>query len=268
MAAVLTPILPAAAFAAVRAGEVESSRGECFARTVAAQRALKQDADVYIGDSVGTGTGSSLGLLLGAATRVQLGAESQLRIDRFIINAGGILRLDRGALLYDHDPKDGPDIVTVRTPCGLLAARGTRFFAGPSNGAFGVFVERGAVLVPGVNTAVQLIGGQGTEIAPPGRRTFDAGDLEGATDCGRNGAVRTLSRDSRLGQRIDHSLLIKVFDGRMDCLVECVDVGECLMGEVMRLQVVPDDLDIIEFGRVFWQPLNGEPVCPGGERRA
>ena len=40
------------------------------------------------------------------------------------------------------------------------------------------------------------------------------------------------------------------------------------MGEVMSLQIVPDDLDIIEFGRVFGQPFDGEPVCPGGERRA
>jgi hypothetical protein len=166
--ALLMPMLSAAAFAAVRAGEVESSRGECFARTVAARRALTPDADVFIGDSVGTGTDSSLGLLLGAATRVQLGAESQLRIDRFIVNAGGILRLDRGALLYDHDPKDGPDNVTVRTPFGLLAVRGTRFFAGPSNGVFGVFVQSGAVLVLGVNTAVQLTAGLGTDIAAPG----------------------------------------------------------------------------------------------------
>ena len=36
----------------------------------------------------------------------------------------------------------------------------------------------------------------------------------------------------------------------------------------MRLEVVPDDLDVIEFGRVFGQPLDGEPVCAGGERRA
>jgi transposase len=80
--------------------------------------------------------------------------------------------------------------------------------------------------------------------------------------------IRRLSRDSRLSQRIDHSLLIKVIDGRVDRLVERVDVGEGLMGEVMRFQIVPDDLDIIEFGRVFGQPLNGEPVCPGGERGA
>ena len=77
-----------------------------------------------------------------------------------------------------------------------------------------------------------------------------------------------LSRDSRLGQRIDHSLLIEVIDGRVDRSVERVDVRECLVGKVMCLQIVPDDLDIIEFRHVFGQPLNGEPVCPGGECHA
>jgi hypothetical protein len=34
---------------------------------------------------------------------------------------------------------------------------------------------------------------------------------------------RYLSRDSRLGQRNDHTLAVKVFDGRVDGLVECGD---------------------------------------------
>ncbi len=161
-------LTPADAAAAVRAGAVETSRGDCFARTVSSRRTLTPEAAVFVGDSVGTGVDSSLGLLLGAATKIRLGAETQLRIDRFIVNAGGILNLDRGAILYDHDPKDGADAVAVRSPFGLLAVRGTRFFAGPSNGVFGVFVERGAVMVVGVHTAVRLAPGQGTNLAAPG----------------------------------------------------------------------------------------------------
>jgi len=46
---------------------------------------------------------------------------------------------------------------------------------------------------------------------------------------------------------------------------ECCDVGEDLMGEVMCLEVMPDDLDIIEFGRILRQPLDGEPVGAGGK---
>jgi len=156
------------AAAALRAGEVETSRGDCFARTVSSRRVLAPDADVFIGDSVGTGVDSSLGLRLGTATKVQLGAETQLRIDRFVVNAGGILNLNHGAILYDHEPGAGPDSLTVRSPFGLVAVRGTRFFAGPSNGVFGVFVERGAVMVVGVNTAVNVAAGMGTNIATPG----------------------------------------------------------------------------------------------------
>jgi hypothetical protein len=35
-----------------------------------------------------------------------------------------------------------------------VAVRGTRFFAGPSNGVFGVFVVRREVMVVGMNTAM------------------------------------------------------------------------------------------------------------------
>src|SRR5579863_9935689 len=107
-------------------------------------------------------------MLLGTATMVRLGTEAQLLIDRFIVNAGGVLTLDRGGILYDHDPKAGEDATAVRAPFGLMAVRGTRFFAGPSNGVFGVFVERGAVFVLGVSTAVTVTAGLGTNIAAPG----------------------------------------------------------------------------------------------------
>jgi hypothetical protein len=150
------------------AGAVETARGECYALTAAARRDLTPAAEVFVGDAVGTGTQSALGLRLGAATQVKLGAEARLRIDRFLVNAGGVLVLDRGGMLYDHNAKDGPSDLTVRSPFGLVAVRGTRFFAGPSNGVFGVFVEHGAVSVIGVRTAVQLVSGLGTNIERPG----------------------------------------------------------------------------------------------------
>jgi hypothetical protein len=124
---------------------------------------------VFVGDAVATGPQSALVLRLGAVTEVRLGAEARLRIDRFLVNAGGVLVLDRGAMLYDHDEKEGgPNDVTVRSPYGLIAVRGTRFFAGPSNGVFGVFVEQGTVTVVGVQTAVTVTSGLGTNIARPG----------------------------------------------------------------------------------------------------
>jgi len=51
----------------------------------------------------------------------------------------------------------------------------------------------------------------------------------------------------------------------MDFPVEVVGVGEGLVSEVMGFEVAPDRLDVVEFGRVFGQPLHGQPVRPGGE---
>ena len=51
----------------------------------------------------------------------------------------------------------------------------------------------------------------------------------------------------------------------MDGVVEGGDVCEGLVGEVMGLKIAPDRLDFIEFGGIFRQPLDGEPVCAGGQ---
>ncbi len=154
--------------AAEPAGNVATSRGECYALTSAARRDLAPAAAVFVGDAVGTGVQSALGLHLGTATEVRLGAEARLRIDRFVVNAGGVLVLERGGLLYDHDPAGGPSEVAIRGTFGLIAVRGTRFFAGPSNGVFGVFVARGSVMVVGARTFVMVTSGFGTDIRQPG----------------------------------------------------------------------------------------------------
>ena len=72
-------------------------------------------------------------------------------------------------------------------------------------------------------------------------------------------------RDSWLGQRIGDALAVEINDGVMDGLVERVGVGEGLVGEVMGLKIAPDRLDVVEFGRVFRQPFDGEPVRAGGQ---
>ena len=76
---------------------------------------------------------------------------------------------------------------------------------------------------------------------------------------------RDLSRDSWHGQRIGDALAVEIDDGVMDGLVEGRDVCESLVGEVIGLKIAPDRLDFIKFGGVFWQPLDGEPVCAGGQ---
>src|SRR5262245_24792402 len=51
----------------------------------------------------------------------------------------------------------------------------------------------------------------------------------------------------------------------MNCLVENIGIGEGLMGEIVSLEIMPNDLDIIEFRCIFRQPFGGEPVGALGE---
>jgi ferric-dicitrate binding protein FerR (iron transport regulator) len=68
----------------------------------------------------------------------------------------------------------------IQTSFGLIAVRGTRFFAGQSAGVFGVFVERGRVAVSAAGTEVLVRAGQGTNIAHPGDAPTPAAPWGGA----------------------------------------------------------------------------------------
>jgi ferric-dicitrate binding protein FerR (iron transport regulator) len=152
------------------AGAVEDVKGEAFAEADTVRRALERTAPVFIGDDVGTGTASRLAMRLGRDTNIRLGEKARLKIDRFVVDAGGEITLQSGPLLFDRPPGSTPAPVRIRSPFALIAVRGTRFFAGPSNGRFGVFVERGSVAVTGAGQQVVLRDGDGTDIAWPGAR--------------------------------------------------------------------------------------------------
>ena len=151
-----------------RAGLVEEVVGDGFAETGLARRSLSRDLPVFIADRVSTGEGSRLGLHLGSRTRVRMGERTRLVIDRYLVDAGGEFTLETGALLFDRQRGSAPSPVQVRSPFALIAVRGTRFFAGPSAGVFGVFVARGVVTVSGGGGRVVLRQGEGTNIRFPG----------------------------------------------------------------------------------------------------
>src|SRR5271166_711246 len=67
-------------------------------------------------------------------------------------------------------------------------------------------------------------------------------------------------RDSLIDQRTAVSLGVQGGHSGVNGSVEIVGVSEGLMGEMMSFEIAPDGLDVVEFGCVFWQPLDGEPV--------
>ena len=159
-------VIPAGAVE--RVGAVDDINGEAFAELDAARRVLDRAAPVFLGDEVVTGVASRLGMRLGRDTKIRLGEQARLKIDRYLVNAGGEVTLTSGQLLFDGPPHGAPSGVQVRSPFALIAVRGTRFFAGPSNGRFGVFVARGSVAVTSAGQQVILREGEGTDVVAPG----------------------------------------------------------------------------------------------------
>jgi hypothetical protein len=150
------------------AGTIETMRGDAYAEGPKPRRALRPTAELFVGDLVETATNSAVTMHLGKVTYVKLGALAKFRIDNFVIDAGGTFDLEQGPMLFDHNSNDKNENVQVRSPFGLIAVRGTRFFAGPSNDVFGVFVAQGLVAVTGGGRTVTLRPGLGTNIANPG----------------------------------------------------------------------------------------------------
>ena len=150
------------------AGSVEDIKGEAFAEARAERRSLERAAPLFINDLVGTGTDSRLTLQLGKDTTLRVGARARLTLDRLLVNAGGEITLQSGPILFDRPVTSAPAQMQIRSSFGLIAVRGTRFFAGPSAGGFGVFVVRGSVTVAAAGRRVRLRAGQGTIIVRPG----------------------------------------------------------------------------------------------------
>ena len=154
--------------AADTAGKVEDLKGNAFADAGQQHRALDKTSPVYVGDRVSTGASSRLTMRLGTDTTVKLGENTQLVIDRYISETGGEISLESGPMLFDRPPGARREAVQIRSPYAVMAVRGTQFFAGPSNGVFGVFVKEGTLEVSAAGSTVTLTSGQGTNLQAPG----------------------------------------------------------------------------------------------------
>jgi ferric-dicitrate binding protein FerR (iron transport regulator) len=158
-------VFNASSLAADPAGRVDDIRGEAFADASNQHRALEKASSLYIGDRVGTGPTSRLTMLLGEDTTIRLGERANLVIDKFLAQTGGEISLESGPMLFERPAGARAVPVRIKSSYGLIAVRGTKFFAGPSNGVFGVFVDQGTVVVSAAGAEVVLQAGQGTNLA-------------------------------------------------------------------------------------------------------
>src|ERR1700741_2204474 len=81
-------------------GSVEDVTGEAFGELEAVRRTLDRAAPGFLSEEVATGVASPLGMGLGRNTTVRLGEQARLKIDRFLVDAGGGMKLRSGAMLF------------------------------------------------------------------------------------------------------------------------------------------------------------------------
>ena len=169
--------------APIDAGLVEEVTGSATASGAGGARPLAPHDGVFIGDDVATAILSRARLALGHDTIVRLGENANLRIDKYLLDAGGTLSVGAGAILLDKTPSKGP--TRLKGAFGLILVRGTRVFAGPSNGVIGVFVAHGTISLTSGGATVTLHDGEGSDVAAPGARptppkTWGAGRVQAA----------------------------------------------------------------------------------------
>lgn len=114
------------------AGRIKSTTGTVRLVHGGSEFSAQPGQIVYQGDLIRTGRDGRLGLTLNDDTRLSLGPDSELRLDRFSYEpADGQLalaiKLVRGVAAYvsGRIAKLAPDAVRIETPTAILGVRGT-----------------------------------------------------------------------------------------------------------------------------------------------
>ncbi|PYM53024.1 MAG: hypothetical protein DMD79_27215 [Candidatus Rokuibacteriota bacterium] len=117
-------------------GVVKVVKGEALVQRAGQSLPARDGMGLAEGDLLRTGPDGRLGVLLRDDTRLSLGPDSEIRIDRFAFapaqgNLALVLRMLRGAATYVSGKlaKLSPEAVRVETPVGIVGIRGTQFAA-------------------------------------------------------------------------------------------------------------------------------------------
>jgi hypothetical protein len=122
----------AASAQSTAAGRIKVATGAVRVVHTGSEFAARPGRLVYQGDLIRTGRDGRLGLTLGDDTRLSLGPDSELRLDRFSYapESGQLalaIKLIRGIAAYvsGRIAKLAPDAVRIETPTAILGVRGT-----------------------------------------------------------------------------------------------------------------------------------------------
>jgi len=116
------------------AGSVKTAQGANVVRRGPKTIPISEGMHLLVNDVLQTSSDGRLGVILQDGTRISMGPNTELKIDRFVyepVNAkfSLLLRLARGVMVYVSGKiaQFSPGSVSVETPVGVLGLRGTEF---------------------------------------------------------------------------------------------------------------------------------------------
>ena len=115
-------------------GSVKMAQGGALVRRGADIIPSREGMQLLLNDVLQTSADGRLGVILEDGTRISLGPNTELTVDRFVYQPvegkfGLLLRLGRGVLAYvsGRIAQFSPESVSVETPVGIIGLRGTKF---------------------------------------------------------------------------------------------------------------------------------------------
>jgi hypothetical protein len=128
---------------------------------------------VHLNDVLRTGPEGRLQVAFSDGSSLTLGEKASLTIDRYVYDPAGkageiVLMATKGAFRFatGRIKELKPNAIQVATPIAVIGVRGTEFWGGPIDEAYGVLLLAGEVVVTNRAGSVTLAAsGQGTDIA-------------------------------------------------------------------------------------------------------
>lgn len=132
LAMVIAAASPASAQTPAPAGHVKTVSGTAMIVREHATVPVKPGDPVYATDTLRTGGDGTVGVTLQDDTRVSLGPNSEMKVDRYVYSPGEgglgmVLKFVRGVAVYvsGRMAKLAPDSVRLETPSAIVGVRGT-----------------------------------------------------------------------------------------------------------------------------------------------
>ena len=132
LALLLATAAPALAQGQTAAGRIKVVSGSAFIVRGAQTIPATAGELVYAADGLKTGDGGSVGITLKDDTRLSLGPNSEVRLERYVYAPGNgglgmVLKFVRGVAAYvsGRMARLAPDSIRLETPAAIVGVRGT-----------------------------------------------------------------------------------------------------------------------------------------------